>query len=101
MYSKLRTLNLAVEFYEKASHLKLKGAMRNQYDRALLSIVLNISEGSSKPSAKERRKYYFISYGSMNEVKTLLHLAKIHQFNEDLDSLGAHLWKLAHNPGGS
>lgn len=75
--------------------------MQNQYDRALLSIVLNLSEGSAKPTFKDRRRFYYISYGSLREVKTILDLSEIDSFHFDINRLGAHIWKLAQNPGGS
>ena len=99
--SNFRTLNLAIELYHKASQIKLKGAMKSQYERALLSIVLNISEGSAKPTKRDRVKFYYISYGSLSETRTLLNLAKINTFNKEFDLLGAHLWKLIQNPGGT
>ncbi len=42
--------------------------MKNQFQRAMLSIVLNLAEGSAKSSHKERRKFYEISLGSLREV---------------------------------
>ena len=74
--------------------------MQNQFDRALLSICLNLSEGSAKPTNKDRKKYYYISYGSLREVSTILKLKKINRYDKKLDCLGAHIWKLAKNPGG-
>jgi len=102
MKNKFRTLELAMELYQKASKLKLgNSVLQNQYDRALLSIVLNLSEGSAKPTKKDRKKFYYISYGSFREVSTLLELSNVNQFDELLNILGAHLWKLAQNPAGS
>jgi four helix bundle protein len=100
MKSNFRTLNLAMDIYKKASKLSLKGAMKSQYDRALLSVVLNISEGSAKPTRKDRVKFYYISYASLNETKTLLELSNVREYNRELDQLGAYLWKLIQNPGG-
>ena len=47
-----RTLELAMKFYQNFKNVKLSGAMKNQFERSLLSIVLNLSEGSAKPIAK-------------------------------------------------
>lgn len=102
MKKKFRTLELAMELYHEASKLKLgNSVLQNQYDRALLSIVLNLSEGSAKPTRKDRRKFYYISYGSFREVVTILKLNAVYQYSDQLNILGAHLWKLAQNPGGS
>ena len=60
-----RTYNLALQFYKDAHRLNLKEPMKSQFSRALLSIPLNLCEGSAKPTAKDRRKYYHIALGSM------------------------------------
>ena len=93
-----RTLDLAMEIYEEASKLRLKAPLQNQYDRALLSIVLNLSEGSAKPTVKDRTKFYFISYGSLREVRTILKLSKVYQYEDMMDKLSAYIWKLTNNP---
>ncbi len=92
-----RTLNLAIEFYHRAKVLKLNKVMQDQFDRALLSIVLNLSEGNSKPTAKDRRRFFYIAYGSFREVKTLLLLSQNKILLQDSDSLGACLYKLCKN----
>ena len=100
MRRKFRTYELAKSFYQKCCEIKLSGAMKNQFERASLSIILNIAEGVAKPTSKDRSKFYFISYGSLKETATLLDLSGHYQLLEDADKLGAHLWKLARNPGG-
>lgn len=98
--SNFRTLNLAIEIYKKLKKVKLSGAMKNQFERASLSIVLNLSEGSAKPTIKDRRSFYYISYGSLKETRTILQLADINDLDQELNKLGAYIWKLAQNPGG-
>ena len=97
---KFRTLELAIEFYQECQNIKLKGAIKNQFERASLSIVLNLSEGQAKPSTKDRRNFYYISYGSLKETMTILRLANISILKNKSDKLGAYIWKLAQNPGG-
>ena len=101
-----RTLNLAIEFYQHAKSLKLPNKhLQDQFDRALISVVLNLGEGSAKPTAKDRRKFYHISLGSFREVQTLLLLHSKTFRSERLafslmkgsGSLGAHLYKLCKN----
>ena len=94
---RFRTLELAIEFYQKAKGLKLNGVMQEQFDRALLSIVLNLSEGNAKPTAKDRRKFFYISYASFRETQTLLLLSQNKILLTASDSLGAHLYKLCQN----
>ncbi|MAZ48900.1 MAG: hypothetical protein CME65_10070 [Halobacteriovoraceae bacterium] len=96
-----RTYELAKDFYKECQEVNLKGAMKNQFERASLSVVLNLSEGSAKPTKKDRAKFYFIAYGSLRETRALLDLAGNSNLNSKADKLGAHIWKLAHNPGGS
>ena len=71
--------------------------MKNQFQRALLSIPLNLSEGSAKSSPKERKKFYEISLGSLREVQTILNLVNNQQLVKEADKLGAFLYKLCKN----
>ena len=98
---KFRTYELAKEFYQECRKIKLNGAMKNQFERASLSIELNLSEGSAKPTRKDRSRFYFIAYGSLKETRTLLELSGYSELNPIADKLGAYIWKLAHNPGGT
>jgi four helix bundle protein len=92
-----RTLDLAKDFYRECQKLKLSGPAKNQFERALLSIPLNLTEGSAKPSAKERRKYYYSALGSLREIQTLLDLTGHSQLKASADHLGAMLYKLCKN----
>lgn len=95
MTVKFRTLNLAEDFYRKAEKTKFKRqCLQNQFDRALLSIVLNLSEGNAKPTAKDRRKFFYIALGSLREVQTLLKISDYKLLLQESDSLGAHLYCL-------
>ena len=58
---KFKTYHLATQFYHKSNSLSLRDPIKNQLLRAILSIVLNLAEGSAKSSYKERRKFYEIS----------------------------------------
>jgi four helix bundle protein len=49
--------------------------MIQQARRAVLSVKLNLAEGSSRKSAQERKRYYEISRGSMIEIDALLETA--------------------------
>jgi len=91
-----RTLELAIEFYEKAEELKVKGHLRDQLERAASSISLNLSEGNAKRTEKEKKRYYHTAYASCQECKTILRLAKIKdkEILEMADHLGASLYKL-------
>ncbi len=95
--TKFRTLEIAKKFYREAKGLRLKQPLKNQYDRALLSIVLNLAEGSAKPTAKDRKKFYSIALGSFREVQTIVELTDNWTLFQKSDVLGAHLYKLVKN----
>ena len=75
----------------------VKGPMRDQFQRASLSIVLNLGEGSAKPTAKDRRKFYFIAFGSLRETQTILDLIGHDEIIHKADVLAAHLYRLCHS----
>jgi len=64
--------------------------MTQQLRRAVLSVQLNIAEGSSRKSAIERRRYYEISRGSIIEIDTILDIAEELEYfkKEDLTQAG-------------
>jgi four helix bundle protein len=45
--------------------------IRNQLERATLSIMNNIAEGYSKKSAKERQRFFDIAMASCSEVESM------------------------------
>ena len=92
-----KTYQLAKEFYHKSNNLKLREPMRNQFQRAILSILLNLAEGSAKPTAKDRRKFYRIAFGSLREVQAILDIVNHVELIKEADILGAYLYKLCQN----
>ncbi len=59
-------------------------AMTQQIRRAGLSIILNLAEGCSRKSSKERNRYFEIARGSLVEVDTCLDVAHdLKYFNEE------------------
>ena len=77
MMKNFRTYNLSAEFYKKSRNLNLKGAMKGQFDRASLSIPLNLAEGWGKQTRKDRIKYFQIAFGSTRECQSLLQLQEL------------------------
>ena len=96
MKNKLFALELAVKFYEDSRRLRMPLHLKNQFDRACSSIALNLSEGSAKPTAADRRKFYFIALGSLRECQTILRLNGRDEVNlvSHADFLGACVYKL-------
>ena len=91
-----RTLELALEFYKSTEAIKITGHMKDQLSRASSSIALNLSEGNAKFSVKEKKRYYKMAYGSIQECKTIFKLIKNTdaQIEQRADQLAASLYKL-------
>jgi four helix bundle protein len=94
-----KTYQLAKEFYTEAETLKFTRPAKDQYKRALLSICLNLAEGSGKPTAKDRARFYSIALGSLREVQALLDLYNFENEYNKADQLGAMIFRLIQNPG--
>lgn len=94
-----RTLDLAIEFNQLACKMEIKGHLRDQLHRAASSIALNLSEGNAKGSAKEKRNFFHMAYGSLRECQTIFKLMNIneHQIVNKADALGACLYKLVNS----
>ena len=98
---KLKTYRLALEFYKEGRKLKIKNfPLKNQFERASLSIVLNIAEGVAKLSAKDRKRFYQISLGSLNETLVILEIMENNILIKKGNLVRAHLINLIKNPGG-
>lgn len=91
---KFFTYELAVGFYQEAKQIKMPYHLKEQFERASSSIVLNLAEGSAKPTAKDRRKFYHIALGSLRECQAIFALIQNHGASKKADFLGACLYKL-------
>jgi four helix bundle protein len=98
-----RTHDVAVELYRECQKLKFTNlAVKDQCDRASLSIVLNLAEGVGRRTTKDRRRFYSIALGSLEETRCILKLIESPQETLNLaDKTGAHIYKLIKNPGGA
>ena len=94
---KFKTYQLALKFYRNSQRLHLCSPHKDQFKRAASSIVLNLAEGSAKPTAKDRRKFYYISLGSLREVQAILDMISHVELAQQADRLGAYLYKLCQN----
>ena len=95
--SDFRTLNLAIEFHQRAEKLKIRGHLRDQLLRAASSIALNLSEGNAKGSAREKKRYYQTAYASLKECQTIFILTK--SKDTELDKFAHYLGGLHQNRG--
>lgn len=101
MLKKFFVYQRALKFYKATRGLKFGNiALQDQFERASLSIVLNLSEGSGKPTRKDKAKYYAIAFGSLREVQTLLDILDHSPLANEADQLGALIFRLIQSPGG-
>ena len=77
---KLRVYQLAVEFQTLAAGLVPRprgvplATLRDQLDRASVSIVLNVAEGAGRFSPPDKARFYAIARGSATECGALVDL---------------------------
>ena len=96
MLKNFRTYQLAVQLYEGCEKVQARHHLKDQLLRASLSIVLNTSEGSAKPTEKDRRRLYGIALGSCRETQSLLQLLKQDSLFNIADQVGGCLYRLTH-----
>ena len=91
-----RTYRLAIRFHKIICGLRLPSYLRNQVLRASSSVALNLSEGSSKPTARDQLKFYHIAFGSLRECQAVLDLAPTDYptARKVADQLGGCLYRL-------
>lgn len=69
------------EIVEYISTQKVPDYLKNQIERALSSIVLNIAEGSGKMSRRDKKNFYIIARGSCHESAAILRLLYCHKLD--------------------
>lgn len=69
------------EFYSKVLKIivnpKIDKNIKDQLKRAALSIVLNIAEGAGKYSKNDKKNFYVVSKGSVNECVAIIRILKL------------------------
>lgn len=92
---------MAKDLYRSSQELHLKDPTKDQLDRASLSIVLNLAEGSAKETLKDRKRFYVIALGSLREAQAIFELLGDRALDQShvADTLGASLYRLIRNPG--
>jgi four helix bundle protein len=75
---RLDCYRVAVEFHAMAARLlanrRLSAALRDQFDRASVSIALNIAEGAGRRTARDKAHFFAIARGSATECAAILDL---------------------------
>ena len=97
MLTTFRTYQLAKDLYQACQGLKVPHYVHDQFMRAALSVCLNLSEGSAKPSIKDRRRFYFIALGSLREVQACLDLHGSEELKCKADVVAAHCHRLCYS----
>ena len=94
-----RTLDLAIEFSKSACKMKLKGHLKDQLERAATSIALTLAEGNAKGSAKEKRNFFHMAFGSLRECQAIFKLIDLDdkELSAQADQLAANLFKLVNS----
>jgi len=75
---KLDVYRVAVEFQVLAARLLPRrglAALRDQLDRASVSIVLNVAEGAGRVSGPDKARFYAMARGSATECAAIVDLA--------------------------
>ena len=95
MLQSFQTYQLAKTLYRQCEGIQTRAYIRDQLVRAALSVVLNVAEGSAKPTAKERRRFYSISLASLREVQAILDLLGDQETFAYTDRVGGCLYRLS------
>ncbi|MEQ1877802.1 MAG: four helix bundle protein, partial [Bdellovibrionia bacterium] len=89
-----RTYQMALSLHRECEKLRVASYLKDQFLRASSSVVLNLAEGSAKPTVKDRAKFYRIALGSFREVQAVLDIAGNESLRARADAVGASLYSL-------
>ena len=73
-FENLDVYRVAIQFHALAASVRLppgRGELRDQLDRAALSIVLNTAEGGGRTGAADKARFYAMARGSAMECAAL------------------------------
>ena len=89
---------LALKLYRKVEMMPLKHPIKDQLIRASQSVILNLAEGSAKPTVRDKRRYYAIAFGSAREVQAAFDIINLkdEQALDLIDHVAACLYKLTY-----
>ena len=92
-----RTYQMAKELHREVKSLTLKGELKDQIERASLSVALNLVEGSGR-IGNDRLKFFRYAFGSIKEVQGCLDIID-HPLVNKAEGLAKGIWCLLKNPG--
>ncbi len=97
MIQNFRTYDLALKFYRQLPNIEAPAHLKDQLLRAGSSIILNLAEGSAKPTTKDQRRFYAMAFGSTREIQAISDILNLTgQITDDLDHLAASIYKLVY-----
>lgn len=79
-YERLDVYRVALEFRSLATSIQLPAGqreLRDQLDRASLSIVLNTAEGGGRVGAADKTRFYAMARGSAMECAAILDVLRL------------------------
>jgi len=95
MMKQFRTYQLAVNFYREVQNVQLPCHLKDQLTRASAGVPLNLAEGYGRMSAKDKRRFYRIAFGSIRELQAIFEIASLPEdLAFKLDILAASTYKL-------
>ena len=96
MIDNFGTFDSAVTFYRSSRSIILPSHLKDQFDRAASSIVLNLAEGAGRTGRADSARFFSIAMGSVRECQAILDLSTTDQSEavHQADSLAAHLYRL-------
>ena len=87
---------LALKLYAQCETINAKHYIKDQLNRAALSTVLNLAEGTGKPTKPEQRRFFSIALGSLRETQALLRILDQQETYKISDRLGGMVYRLVH-----
>ena len=92
-----RAIELAVEVYELTSRSEYRFSLRDQLERATVSVSNNVAEGFERGTTQELLSFIYIARGSVGEVRSMLCLFERLQTLKNLKSEISNLKSKAEN----
>jgi len=88
MFEKLKVYQKAIDFADEVGALtehwpRGYGFLRDQLSRAAMSIAANLAEGNGRFTKADRRNFFTIARGSVQECVPLLELARRRNLLDD------------------
>ena len=79
-HQKLRCYQMALQLLKEVASVmtswpSARAVLKDQLERASTSVILNLAEGAGKLTPKDRRKFFSIARGSIQEVAACLDIA--------------------------